>query len=64
MPMKGKPNTPRPEDAFTGVTPGWQSGVGATEPIPLKDKARIRRTEESSKALRAKPRRRSGSKPA
>jgi hypothetical protein len=58
----GKPNPPRPEDAFTGVTPGWQSGVGASEPIPDKDKARIRQTEESSSMARPRPRRRPGSK--
>jgi hypothetical protein len=60
----GKPNRPRPEDAITGVTPGWQSGVGASEPIPEKDKARIKQTEESSSAARPKPRRRPRGKPA
>jgi hypothetical protein len=60
----GKPNDPRPEDAYTGVTPGWQSGVGASEPIPPKDKARIKQTEESSSASRPNPRGRPRSKPA
>jgi hypothetical protein len=49
----GKTNPPRPEDAFTGVTPGWQSGVGASDPIPEKDKVRIRQTAESSTRQRS-----------
>ena len=31
---KKRPEGPTPGDAITGVAPAWQSGVGATFPLP------------------------------
>jgi len=45
-----KPKQPTPEDAYTGVTPGWQSGVGGSFPVAERDRPRAPHTDSEGEA--------------